>query len=199
MSPSAGTPSRAAVLAVDGGNSKTEVVLLDRGGRVVGVARGPGSNHAHSDHQNVMALIDKLVAQASGGLTAAAEVAVLCLAGADYPQDERRLAATAAPYGWADRVAVRNDAFAMLRAGTDDEVGIALVCGAGINCVGRGPRVAPSVFRRSATSPVTGAAATTSGWQRWRPRSGPRTAAGRGRPWRRWSRTTSGWPARRRW
>jgi N-acetylglucosamine kinase-like BadF-type ATPase len=128
------------VLAVDGGNSKTEVVVLDRSGRVVGVARGPGSNHSHSDHQNVMALIDALVAQASRGRTSpVAEVAVLCLAGADYPQDERRLAAAAAPFGWADRVAVRNDAFAILRAGTDDEVGIALVCGAGINCVGRGP------------------------------------------------------------
>ena len=69
-----------------------------------------------------------------------AEVAVLCLAGADYPQDERRLAAAAAPFGWADRVVVCNDAFAMLRAGTDNDVGVALVCGAGINCVGRGHR-----------------------------------------------------------
>jgi N-acetylglucosamine kinase-like BadF-type ATPase len=140
---------RAAVLAVDGGNSKTEVVLLDRLGNVLGVARGPGSNHAHSDHQTVMRLIDSLVARAASELrpeteaaertAAIADAAVLCLAGADYVRDERTLAASAAPFGWADPLMVRNDAVAMLRAGTDCEVGIALVCGAGVNCVGNGP------------------------------------------------------------
>jgi N-acetylglucosamine kinase-like BadF-type ATPase len=131
---------RAAVLAVDGGGSKTEVALLDRRGRVLGVARGRGSNHAHTDHDDIMRLIDSLVAKAAAGPSAGvAEVAVLCLAGADYATDERRLAAVAAPFGWAAKVLVRNDAFATLRAGTDHEVGVAVVCGAGVNCVGVGP------------------------------------------------------------
>jgi N-acetylglucosamine kinase-like BadF-type ATPase len=149
-SPAAG---RAAVLAVDGGNSKTEVVLIDRSGTVLGAARGPGSNHSHSDHDSVMRLIDDLIAQAAAGTRAAtsstgrtgrtggiAEVAVLCLAGADFPRDERRLAATAASFGWAAQIVVCNDAFAILRAGTDSDMAIALVCGAGVNCVGRGAR-----------------------------------------------------------
>jgi N-acetylglucosamine kinase-like BadF-type ATPase len=135
---------RAAVLAVDGGNSKTEVVLLDRGGRVLGAARGPGSNHAHSDHRHVMALIDSLVASAAADLdgemsAGIADVAVLALAGADFPYDDRRLAAAAALFGWADRVMVCNDALAMLRAGSDSQAAVALVCGAGINCVGQAP------------------------------------------------------------
>jgi N-acetylglucosamine kinase-like BadF-type ATPase len=33
-------------------------------------------------------------------------------------------------------VLVRNDSLAMLRAGTDSDVAIALICGAGVNCVG---------------------------------------------------------------
>jgi N-acetylglucosamine kinase-like BadF-type ATPase len=132
--------ARAAVLAVDGGGSKTEVALLDRRGTVLGVARGSGSNHTHSDHDDIMRLIDSLIAKAAAGPTAGvADVAVLCLAGADYPSDERRLAAVAAPFGWAAQVLIRNDAFATLRAGTDDEVGVAVVCGAGVNCVGVGP------------------------------------------------------------
>jgi N-acetylglucosamine kinase-like BadF-type ATPase len=149
MTPADHRPRQAAVLAVDGGNSKTEVALLDRRGHVLGVARGAGSNHSHSDHESVMRLIDSLVARAATGLrpgvaaqvqsAAIAEVAVLCLAGADFVQDERTLSAAAEQFGWADRVVVRNDAFAMLRAGTDNEVGVALVCGAGVNCVGRGP------------------------------------------------------------
>lgn len=136
---------RAAVLAVDGGNSKTDVVLLDRGGRVLGAARGPGSNHAHSDHDQVMALIDSLVATAASQISAGtttvgiADVAVLALAGADFRYDDRRLVAAAAAFGWADRVTVCNDALAMLRAGTDSPAAVALVCGAGTNCVATAP------------------------------------------------------------
>ena len=35
----------AAVLAIDGGNSKTDVCLISADGRLLGYARGPGSNH----------------------------------------------------------------------------------------------------------------------------------------------------------
>ncbi|MFC7615720.1 hypothetical protein ACFQV2_21710 [Actinokineospora soli] len=33
------------VIAVDGGNSKTEVLVCDTAGTVLGYARGPGTNH----------------------------------------------------------------------------------------------------------------------------------------------------------
>ena len=140
MTPRSSRSGRAAVLAVDGGNSKTDVVLLDRKGNVVGAARGAGSNHSHSDHHSAMSVIDSLVAEAAGGPTeSVADLAMLCLAGADYPSDSRRLAAGAARFRWADRVVIHNDAIAMLRAGTDSEAAIALVCGAGVNCVGVAP------------------------------------------------------------
>ena len=35
----------AAVLAVDGGNTKTDVCLISADGQLLGYARGPGSNH----------------------------------------------------------------------------------------------------------------------------------------------------------
>src|SRR5262249_56446057 len=47
--------------------------------------------------------------------------------------------AAAAERGWAARVVVENDTFAVLRAGTDRGWGIAVVCGSGINCVGVAP------------------------------------------------------------
>jgi N-acetylglucosamine kinase-like BadF-type ATPase len=40
---------------------------------------------------------------------------------------------------WAGRLSVDNDTFAVLRAGTDSGWGVAVVCGAGINCVGVAP------------------------------------------------------------
>jgi N-acetylglucosamine kinase-like BadF-type ATPase len=39
--------------------------------------------------------------------------------------------------GWAEKSIVDNDAFALLRAGTGAADAVAVVCGAGINCVGR--------------------------------------------------------------
>ena len=64
----------------------------------------------------------------------------------------------------AARSTVANDTFAVLRAGTDAGWGVAIVCGAGINCVGvdRG-RARASASPPSARSPATGAAARTSG------------------------------------
>ncbi|GFE16912.1 kinase [Streptomyces glebosus] len=63
------------------------------------------------------------------------------LANADLPVEEARLTAEIARRGWAGTVTVRNDTFALLRAGLPDggePVGVAVVCGAGINCVGVG-------------------------------------------------------------
>src|SRR6476619_3913157 len=41
--------------------------------------------------------------------------------------------------GLARRISVGNDTFAVLRAGTERGWGVAVVCGAGINCVGVAP------------------------------------------------------------
>jgi N-acetylglucosamine kinase-like BadF-type ATPase len=61
------------------------------------------------------------------------------LAGADLPVDEERLQAAIAARGWGLQTRVRNDTFALLRAGSRDRWGVAVVCGAGINCVGVAP------------------------------------------------------------
>jgi N-acetylglucosamine kinase-like BadF-type ATPase len=62
-----------------------------------------------------------------------------CVAGADFPSDVRTLERAIGALGLADRSVVRNDAFAALRAGTDSGWGVVVVCGAGVNAVGRGP------------------------------------------------------------
>ncbi|WP_405751182.1 ATPase [Streptomyces sp. NBC_01020] len=62
-----------------------------------------------------------------------------CLANADLPVEERDLAAAIQARGWGPAVEVRNDTFAILRAGVDEPRGVAVVCGAGINCVGMTP------------------------------------------------------------
>jgi len=68
---------------------------------------------------------------------------VACVANADLPEDEQRLAGMLAAQGWTETVAVSNDTFAVLRAGLVDPGpggwGVAVTCGAGINCVGVAP------------------------------------------------------------
>ncbi len=62
-----------------------------------------------------------------------------CLANADLPVEEAELTEALLRRGWGRTVEVRNDTFAILRAGVDEPRGVAVVCGAGINCVGMGP------------------------------------------------------------
>ena len=49
------------VLAVDGGNSKTDVVLVDADGAVLGAARGPGASHHHLGVTAAMDTLEALV------------------------------------------------------------------------------------------------------------------------------------------
>src|SRR5262249_5698387 len=70
---------------------------------------------------------------------AVADVAELLLAGVDFPAEEHEFRTAVEGRHWAERVSVRNDTFAVLRAGTERGWGVAVVCGAGINCVGVAP------------------------------------------------------------
>ncbi len=129
------------VLAVDGGNSKTDVVLVDQAGRVRAHARGPGSSPHHVGVDGCVDVVDELVleAAAQAGLAPGLPVAMLgevYLAGVDFPIEKDSVAAAVRRRAWAPEVVVDNDTFALLRAGTDVPDSVAVVCGAGINCVG---------------------------------------------------------------
>lgn len=163
-----------AVLAIDAGNSKTDVALLSADGSVLGSARGGGFR---PPAVGVAAAVDVLAetvarahatARATAGATHAAagtaratagqdgagaatpapppvRQVMACLANADLPVEEAQLAGALTDRGWSERVTVHNDTFAVLRAGLtahDGDAaprGVAVVCGAGINCVGMRP------------------------------------------------------------
>ena len=132
------------LLAVDGGNSKTDVALVRADGTPLAVVRGPQSSPHRIGVQGTMEVLGELVARAANeaginGDGPVADVGTLVLAGADLPDEEVALSAAATARGWADRLVVRNDTYALLRMGTSAGWGVAVVCGAGINCVGVGP------------------------------------------------------------
>jgi N-acetylglucosamine kinase-like BadF-type ATPase len=125
------------VLAVDGGNSKTDLALLRADGEVLALVRGPGSSPHHVGLDGCLDVLERLLAEARAD--AVADVGHILIAGADLPAEEAALQAAVAARGWAQRIVVSNDTFAILRAGTDRGWGVAVVCGAGINCVGVAP------------------------------------------------------------
>ncbi len=138
-----------AVLAIDGGNSKTDVALVAHDGTLLASVRGPGINPQDVGAEQTAANLDALVRQAAGhaGLLAApawiARHTVACLANADLPEEEADLTAAVQAQAWSPTATVVNDTFAILRSGLTDtdqpHWGVAVVCGAGINCVGVAP------------------------------------------------------------
>ncbi|MFE4254765.1 N-acetylglucosamine kinase [Streptomyces sp. NPDC056910] len=131
------------VLAIDAGNSKTDVAVVAADGTVVGSARGGGFQPPKVGVEAAVDVLAEAVgrALAEAGTTTVGHVSA-CLANADLPVEERELAAELGTRGWAASVDVRNDTFAVLRAGLlkDSEPrGVAVVCGAGINCAGMLP------------------------------------------------------------
>jgi N-acetylglucosamine kinase-like BadF-type ATPase len=131
------------VLAIDGGNSKTDLALVRADGEVLALVRGPQSSPHHLGVKGSLHVLGDLLAEAvtqaglPNGDGPVAQVGKLYLAGVDFPSEEEAMRTAAS--GLAHTVDVGNDTLAVLRAGTDSGWGVAIVCGAGINCVGVAP------------------------------------------------------------
>jgi len=141
----------AAVLAVDGGNSKTDVLLVADDGRILGQAHGGTISHQAVPLEVGLARLRELVARAAGdgrdaaarrwsaGTGPVARIGSFALAGADFPRDIRLLERVLGGTGLVDAVHVHNDCFAALRAGAAEGWGVVLICGEGVNAAGVTP------------------------------------------------------------
>ncbi len=126
------------ILAVDGGNSKTDVALVELDGAVIAHARGPLSSPHHIGLDGCLDVLERLV-DTVGLDGRRAVLAQVMLAGVDFPDEEERVHVAVDARGWATTTRVANDTFAVLRAGTERGWGVAITCGASINCVGVAP------------------------------------------------------------
>jgi len=134
----------AAVLAIDGGNSKTDIALIAADGSVLASARGPGTSVDARRFETSKVVLDDLVTAVArqAGIDPTGTIAAhtsAFVAGVDIPEEEKRLAEELATRAWSPSLRVGNDTFAVLRAGTQRPWGVAVTCGAGINCVGVAP------------------------------------------------------------
>jgi N-acetylglucosamine kinase-like BadF-type ATPase len=137
---------KAAVLAVDGGNSKADVALVGSAGELLGAVRGPTISHQAVGIDAGMERLAELVRETarraelpSNGRAPFAEIGVYSLAGADYPSDVSLLEGELAARGLTMSDVVINDSFGALRAGTDRDWGLVLICGQGVNAAAIAP------------------------------------------------------------
>jgi N-acetylglucosamine kinase-like BadF-type ATPase len=150
---------RPPLLAVDGGGSKIDAALLGRDGKVFGAARIRTQEFDENGGPQHMTQVFDAVQGAclDAGIALdypVADVGVYCLAGADLPADDRKIARWLRGKHLTEENLVRNDTFAVLRAGTDRHWGVGVVCGYGTNC----SAVAPNgrVTRFPAVGPISG-------------------------------------------
>lgn len=130
------------VMGIDGGGSQTTAVMADESGCVVSIGRSEGANHQgigmEGASQHLVEAVEGALSQAGVGRDGV-DFFQYGLAGADRDRDFAILrdGLGRLPYGpWE----VVSDAWEGLRAGTDDFVGVSVVCGSGTNAVGRNRR-----------------------------------------------------------
>lgn len=126
------------VIAADGGNSKTDLVVASLDGEILARVRGAGTRSSIVGAEVTARETSELVGRALASVEAtigAVKVAVLDYANLDLPVEEDEFAAAIAPHRIADEVVVGNDILAVLHGGSADGWGAAVVCGAGVNAV----------------------------------------------------------------
>lgn len=125
------------VIGVDGGTTKTIALVANDQGEIISAVRGPGSNWTGIDVEIPMKVVAAVVRDALAEANLGdgdIDLAMFCLAGADWPDDHTRREQYLARCGLARRFTVKNDAFGGLRAGTTRPYGVVIAAGTGINC-----------------------------------------------------------------
>ena len=87
--------TRAAVLAVDGGGSKTDLALVGADGALLGFARGPRSSPHYLGLDGSLDVLARLLGDAGAAEPPAADLAELLMAGVDFPSEEEEFRAAA--------------------------------------------------------------------------------------------------------
>lgn len=129
------------LVGVDGGGSKTDVLVVDDGGRALGRARGGRGNHEGVGFDAAAAVLaatlDEALASAGAGRGDVA-ASGWGLAGLDWPADEVVYRGVVDRLGLSGPAVLCNDAFVALRAAVPAGAGVVVVAGTGAVAAGRG-------------------------------------------------------------
>ncbi|MEP7055040.1 MAG: BadF/BadG/BcrA/BcrD ATPase family protein [Actinomycetota bacterium] len=128
------------VVGVDGGNSKTDLVLADTDGRILVRVSGAGTlcyaDGIEATIADIMDLLQRARAEARIPAGTPIGAAAYFLANIDLPEDEEAATTVLNRHAQSAENVVHNDTFAVLHSGAPEGWGIAVVSGAGINATG---------------------------------------------------------------
>jgi len=145
------------VLGLDGGGTKTHVVIADDEGELLGAATGGASNWEDVGMEGAAQSIRAVVLEALQAAQVepeALDASVFGLAGNDWPSDLTRLSTIPASLNLGGNQEIVNDAFVALRAGANHPWGVALIAGTGSVVAGRNQR--GEEFRTLGLGPLYG-------------------------------------------
>jgi N-acetylglucosamine kinase-like BadF-type ATPase len=148
------TESTDVVLAIDGGNSKTDAAVVTLAGDVLARVRGDGFRPSEGKDLALGGLRSVATTALERAGVGRAALMLAALANSDFDREDREYTARLQRHQLADRVVVRNDTLALLRSGTRSPAAVTVVCGAGMNCTGIAPD--GSVVRFLALGDITG-------------------------------------------
>ena len=145
------------VVGVDGGGTKTRVVIADETGKVLADVEGPASavRPGEADHSAavIAATVRRGLEEAELGLIVPRVLSV-GVAGVGREPERQALWQALAAMELADEVVVNTDATIALDDAFTDGVGVLLIAGTGSFCFGRGP--SGTVARCGGWGPVIG-------------------------------------------
>lgn len=130
------------IVGVDGGGSKTKVIVADAQGHELATATGGGSAARPGEAQQAAEVIAQTVREALAACDRAGEMPrVLCagLAGAGREPERQAVREALVRLEVADHVLIEPDATIALEDAFGDGPGILLVSGTGSSCFGRSP------------------------------------------------------------
>jgi N-acetylglucosamine kinase-like BadF-type ATPase len=135
------------LLGVEGSGSKTQALVTDISGTVLGRGLGGSSNHNVVGSENAFRALVAAVEGAlrpilpfgKGSLWSQPDISAACfgLAGVDTSEDETIVLGWLRQQGLKCKVSVLNDADLILAAGNPEGWGVALISGTGSICLGR--------------------------------------------------------------
>jgi len=128
------------VVGVDGGGTKTDVVLLDRSGNLIGKARGGASNYqvigGKRLKEEILGCFSKLLTTTNVAANKIGHV-FLGLAGAGRESDQKEIVALFNDTEHAGKISVDSDAVVALSGAFGTAPGIIIISGTGAICFGK--------------------------------------------------------------
>lgn len=130
------------VIGVDGGGSKTTVVVANQQGKPLGKIQGGATNYHSVGGEAAFQALNQAIGEALGiaGIGREKIAAIgMGMSGVDRPSDRELF------YSWAGkqfpqaRLALVNDALILIAAGTENNWGIGVIAGTGSIVIGRNP------------------------------------------------------------